>query len=283
MTREQKQKELQRHRTILLATLDYLEQHFGGSFVVDELDFIAEYYQQQKLQTEKYFKQRRLDRLQQQLARLTKGLQSGNGLDFTLYIKEKTGYDIDIFEDLKNRVAAVVAQNDIRSQNELSDIYQMLQIYHQESDHREEAAKLNRLVNDYSEQTSAVLRKRQSNYSEVVSTVEKNGMVTVTVTDWTGPKPKHFEEQEATSPDGQRTVRVTQWSYGKHPSTYVTVHFPTASGAVYGTSGICTDIKARWKDNSCIVIETKKKYEANTRAKLVRSFQDVITIEYIES
>ena len=146
MTREQKQTELQRHRTILLATLDYLEQHFGGSFVVDEVDFIAEYYQQQKLQTEKYFKQRRLDRLQQQLARLIKGLQSGKGLDFTLYIKEKSGYDIDIFEDLKKRVAAIIAQNEIRSQKELSDINQMLYLYHQTSDYRQGAEALNRLV-----------------------------------------------------------------------------------------------------------------------------------------
>ena len=119
-------------------------------------------------------------------------------------------------------------------------------------------------------------------YTEVVSSVEKDGMVKVTVSSSTGPKPKHFEEQEATSPDGKRHLRVTQWSSGKNASTYVTVHFPTANGSVYALNGICTDIKAWWKDNSTIVIETKKEYEANTQSKQVRSFDDVITIEYIE-
>ena len=73
-----------------------------------------------------------------------------------------------------------------------------------------------------------------------------------------------------------------QWSDGKQASTYVAVHFPTANGAVYGTRSIHPDVKARWKDNSTIVIETNKEYEANTEHKQVRSFDDVITIEYIE-
>ena len=65
MTTEQKQSELERYRAILLATLDYMEERFGGSFVFDQYDPVTAYYQQQKIQTEKYFKQRRLDKLQQ--------------------------------------------------------------------------------------------------------------------------------------------------------------------------------------------------------------------------
>jgi len=238
LTPEQKQSELQRHRAILLATLDYMEEHFGGSFVHDQYDPVTEYYRQQKIQTEKYFKQRRLDRLQQRLASLTKGLQHRPDLAFAPYIKEKTGYDIDIFEDLRNRVNAIVAQN-------------------------------------------GICGKRKGEYCEVISRVEKDGIEVVTITISTGPKPKHFEEQWATSPDGKRKLVVVQLSDGKHASTYVAVHFPTASGAVYGTSGIRPDVKAWWKDNSTIVIETKKVYEANTQNKQVRSFDDVISIEYI--
>ena len=75
---------------------------------------------------------------------------------------------------------------------------------------------------------------------------------------------------------------MTQWSDGKHASTHVAIEFPTASGAVYGTNNIHHDVKAFWKDNHTIVIETKKDYEASKRHKEVRSFDDVITIEYIE-
>jgi len=74
---------------------------------------------------------------------------------------------------------------------------------------------------------------------------------------------------------------VTQWSDGKHASTYVVIEFPTASGALYGTTGIHPDVKAFWKDNHTIVIETKKDYEGK-RHKEVRSYDDVIAIEYIE-
>jgi hypothetical protein len=281
LTTEQKQSELQRYRIILLATLDYLQERLGGSIVFDEYDPATEYYQQQKIQTEKYFKQRRLDRLQQRLASLTKGLQNRADLNFASYIKEKTGYDIDIFEDLRKRVVAIVAQNEIRSQSELNDIGTMLHFFHEKGADIKEVQKLKLLLNDYSKRTSQRSRKRE--YSEIISSVEKEGIEEVTVRISTGPKPKHLVEQEATSPDGKRKLRVVQWSDRKYASTYVTVEFSTASGAVYGLSGIYPDVKAWWKDNSTIVIKTKKEYEANTQNKQVRSFDDIITIDYIEA
>ena len=87
MTPEQKQSELNRHRAIILVTLDYLLQRLGGSIVHDQFDPVTEYYQQQKIQTEKYYKQRRLDRLQQRLASLTKQAQNGDDVNFVGYIK----------------------------------------------------------------------------------------------------------------------------------------------------------------------------------------------------
>ncbi len=282
MTHEQKQPELERHRAVLLATLDYLEQHLGGSFVYDQYNPITEYYQQQKIQIEKYFKQRRIDRLQQRLVSLTKRLQNSANLAFAPYIKEQTGYDIDIFEDLSKRVAAIVAQNEIRSQKEFNHIGTMFHYLHETSVNREEVEKLKVLLTNYSKQTNEISGKRKGEYLEVISRVEQDAIEEITIKIFSGPKPKYFEELEATSPDGKRKLRVAQWSDGKHASTYVAVEFPTAGGAVYGTSGICPDIKARWKDNSTIVIETKKEYQANTQHKEVRSFDDVITIEYIE-
>jgi hypothetical protein len=282
MAPEEKQLELHRHRAIMLATLDYLEKRLGGSFVYDQYDPVTEYYQQQKVQTEKYFKQHRLDRLQQRLASLSKELQNRADLNFTSYIKEKTGYDIDIFEDLRKRIGVINAQNEIRSQNELNDVGTMLHFYHETLVDGEEAKKLQSLLADYSKRTNEISGKRKGEYSEVISRVEKDGIEKVRVRTSTGPKPKHFEEQEATSPDGKRMLRVVQWDDGKQASTYVAVHFPTASGAVYGTSGIHPDVKAWWKDNSTIVIETKKEYAPNTQHMQVRSFDDVISIEYIE-
>ena len=282
MTPGQKQSELQRHRAILLATLDYLEERLGDSIVFDQNDPATEYYQQQKIQTEKYFKQRILDRLQQRLASLTKGLQNRDALAFTTYIKEKTGYDIDIFKDLRQRLGAIVAQNEIRSQNELNDVGTMLHLYHETAAEGKEVEKLKSLLTDYSKRTNETSSERKGEYSEVISRVEKDGIEKMTVKISIGPKPKHFKEQEATSPDGKRKLRVVQWGDGKHASTYVDIMFPTASGAVFGMSGI-HEVRAFWKDNSTIVIETPKDYQtANMQHKQVLSFDDVISIEYVE-
>jgi hypothetical protein len=278
---EQKQSELQRHRDILLATLDYLEERVGGSIVFDQYDPATEYYQQQKLQTEKYYKQRRLDRLQQLLASLAKGMQSRIDLEFAPYIKKKTGYDIYLFEDLRKCIETIVAQNEICSQNELNDVGTMLHFYHVTAADGKEVEKLNSLLAAYSKRTNKASRKRNGEYSEVISRVEKDGIEEVTVKISSGPKPKHLKEHEATSPDGKRKLRVVQWSDGKHASTYVDIMFPTASGAVYGMSGI-HDVRAFWKDNSTIVIETPKDHTANTQHKQVRSFDDVISIEYVK-
>ena len=287
MTPEQKQSELNRHRAIVLATLDYLLERFGGSFVYDQSDPLTDYYLQQKIQTERYYKQRRLDRLQQRLLSLTKGLQNNVNLGFAGYIKKQTGYDIDIFEDVRKRVDAIIAQKKVRSQEELNDVGTMLHYYQQTSSYKEITDKLTTLINDYSKlitkkTRSAASRKRDAGYPEVISKVEKDGIEEVTVRFSAGPKPKRLEEHEAVSPDGKRSLRVTQWSNGKHASTYVVVVFPTATGAIYGTNSIRPDVKASWKDNSTIVIETKKDCTANMQCKHVRNFSDVISIEYIE-
>jgi hypothetical protein len=282
MQPEQKQLELVRHRSILLATLDYLEKLFGGSFVCDQYDPLAEYYQQQKIQTEKYFRQLKLDRLQQQLVKLTRDLQNRVDLNFAGYIKENTGYDIDIFEDLRKRVDAIIEHTGIRSENELNDIGTMMHYYEVMAD-GEKVERFDTLLTNYSEGKHETSGKRKSGYSEVISRVEKDGIEEVTISVSTGPKPRHFNEQEEVSPDGKRRLRVTQWGDRKHASTSVAIEFPAASGAGYGTSGIHPDIKAWWKGNSTIVIETKKEYEASVHHKEVRSFDDVITIDYIEN
>ena len=283
MTSEQKQSELQRHRAILLATLDYLEERFSGSLVYDEYDPITEYYQQQKIQTEQYFKQRRLDKLKQRLASHIKGLPGRVDLNFASYIKEKTGYEIDIFDHLRKRVDAIVAQNDIRSQRELSDIGSMLHFYQENAANGKEVEKLKSFLTDYFKKTNETTGKKKRKYSEVISRVEKDGIGEVTVSISTSPKPKHYEEQWATSPDGKHKLRVAKWADGKHASTYVAIHFANgSSGSFYGLNRICPDIKASWKDKSTIVVETKKDYSANTQHRQVRSFDEVITIEYVE-
>ena len=281
MTTQQKDLELKQYRDIVLATLDYLSERLGGSFVYDEFDPVSDYYQKQKLQTDKYYQQRRLDKLQQKFISLTKGLQSRADINFPAYIKKKADYDIDLFKDLRIRVNTIVEQKEIRNEEELKDISTMLEVYKQTSKDAVIMEKLKNLVVDYSK-SNQFFRKRKAGYSEVISREKKDGKEIITVRVSTGPKPKHLKEKEVISPDGKRRLCITQWSDGKQSSTYVTVIFPTSNGAVYGINGI-RHINAFWKDNTTIVIETKKDYAGHTQHKTVRSFDDTITIEYVEN
>lgn len=281
MISQQKQSELKQAKDIALATIDYLLERLGGSIVYDEFDPVSDYYQQQKTIIEKYYKQRRLDRLQQKFISLTKGLQNSADINFAAYIKKKTDYDIDIFKDLSISINTIIEQKEIRNEQELKDVSTMLEVYKQTSKNEAMIEKLKNMLFDYSK-VNQISRKEKAGYSEVISREKKDGKETVTMRVSTGPKPKHLKEQEAISPDGERRLCVTQWSDGKRASTYVTIIFPTSSGAVYGANGIC-DINAFWKDNATVVIETKKDYTGHTQHKIVRSFNDTIIIEYIES
>jgi hypothetical protein len=144
-----------------------------------------------------------------------------------------------------------------------------------------------KLLSDFSKRrhdraTSTASSKREAEYTEIAKIEKIDGIEVTSVRVSSGPKPIHFEEQEVISPDGKRKLRVCQWSKGRYASTYVTILFETCSGCIYGTDGLHPDVKAFWKDNHTIIIETKKDYEAGTRCSEVRSFDDVIAIEYIE-
>jgi hypothetical protein len=283
LTPEQKQSALQRHHDIILATIDYLLAAHGGCIVIDQEDIVTDYYEQQKLQIAKYYNQRRLDRLQRRLATLIKGFQTSADLNYTGYIKERTGYDIDIFADLQKRVDAIIAHNEIRSKKEFNDAGTLFHFYHKTVREPGKLDVLRKLLLDYGEQTAAApSRKGRGGYSEVISKIEKDGVEETVIEFSSGRKPKHLEEEESVSPDGHRKLRVTKQSNRKHSSTQVEIFFPAASSVVYSTNGI-RDVKAYWKNNNSIVIETKKEYMANTQNREIRSFDDVITIEYIES
>lgn len=279
MTPEEKQIELERHREILLATIDYFISNQGDSFVLDNQSHIREHYQQQKAQVDKYYEQRRLDKLQQKFVSLTKSIENSLDLTFSTYIKEKTGYVIDIFDKLKKRVDLILNKNKIENSKEENDIGTMLHYLIDTSSSADKVEKLKALLIKYHGKN----RQKQNGYSEVISRVEKDGVVTEKISFSTGPKPKHFNEVEAISPDGKRKLFTVQWSDGTHASTSVTLQFANgASGAIYSTNGIQPDIAAFWKDNSTISIRTKKAFDIEPRHTEVRSFADRINIQYVD-
>ena len=170
MSLEQKQFELQRHQAIIMATLDYLNNILEQSVAPDQLEFIKEAYIQQRVQAKKYFEQRRLDRLKKQLESLTRAIQMRCDLDFGRHIKLETGYDIDVFEMLRNRVDKIFARKEVYKKSEHNDINALARYYRQVIYNEGADEKLKALLLNYSKMDTSKtpIRKKDS------STVSRN-------------------------------------------------------------------------------------------------------------
>ena len=154
MTPEQKNSELKKHKDIILATIDYIIEGIEVGLTHDQFDTIVGYYQQQKQQTEKYYQGNRLDRLQQRLYSLTEYLRRRSDLSFASYIKEKTGYYIDIYENVRRRVNTIIEQNQIKNKKELDDVGIMLNVYKQHPVYQDKIDILKVLLIDFGKRTN---------------------------------------------------------------------------------------------------------------------------------
>lgn len=124
----EKQESLDKYRTLIMATIDFLIENYSGSLVFDDYDFSKEYYVQERNQAEKYYANRRLDRLVPKLAALTKNLYYKIDLDYQHYIKEKTGYGIDLYNDLRLRIKQIIENEGICNEDEQMDMHFMIQL-----------------------------------------------------------------------------------------------------------------------------------------------------------
>jgi hypothetical protein len=148
---KERQAELNRHRDILLATVDYiLQQVETEGLSRSDLENVAGHLKQEKLQVDKYFEMGRLDVLQRKLRNLTLFPMRKVDFDFSEYIKIKTGYVIDIFETLERRVNEIIAQNRIINEKQIGDIMIMLEVYRRKVVDVDKSEILKNLLIDYS-------------------------------------------------------------------------------------------------------------------------------------
>ncbi|MBS1600702.1 MAG: hypothetical protein JST75_20940 [Bacteroidetes bacterium] len=151
LTRQEKQLELERHRDILLATIDYVLRGIESENLTEEAfaTFYA-YYQQQKKQIEKYFQERRLITMKQRLNSLIMMGPLGRvDVTFNDYIKQTTGHEIDIFENLLIRVKKIIAQHKITDKKQLNDIAIMFELGKQEPSYSSATDTLKKIVIEY--------------------------------------------------------------------------------------------------------------------------------------
>jgi hypothetical protein len=264
LTPEEKQSELKRHRLILLATLDYFIErskgiNYGG------FDPIA-HYQQLKEQTEENYQKGSLTRLKQWLRDMTEEPRETGDLSFSRYIKEKTGYDIDIFSSFQKRIDKIIERKQVRTESEYRDVLAMVDNLCQETPvDSDKIDLLNNLMLDFDDKISGTKTPKSKRKAS-----RKN---------------KHFINQlsESYSPDKRRKLTLTESGTDEnYAATQVLIQFEQSGAGVYAANGINLAIKTYWKDNNTIVIETKKDYVVIQRWEQVQSFQDVVKVEYLE-
>lgn len=281
MTSEEKNAALEKEHSIVQATLDYLMGLHGRTIVYDGDDLIGHYYRQEKQKAEKYYQERKRSRLQVQLKKLTKSLESTMDFNYAVFMKEKTGYAIDVFEELTKDIQQLISQDEIVSREQWNKAGTMLEFCKRTHADNTTIEKINQLLQAYTQKHLEELTSKTKNQrTEVInrsSLSEHIELVEVRIS--TGPKPKHEKEWEIPSPDMKLKIRINQLAQGKSANTYVNIHFQKTDGTLYATKGI-HEIEAYWKDNTTVVIRTNPNHEPFCAHKKVESFDNIIHIEY---
>jgi hypothetical protein len=264
LTPEEKQLELKRHRDILLATFDYFIDR-SANIKYDEFDPV-DHFKLLKQQTEEHFQKGRLTRLKQWLRDMTEEPRETGDLNFGRYIKEKTGYDIDIFDNFQKRIDKIIERKKIKTENEYRDVLAMVDNLCQQTPVNEQKIDvLNNLLIDFGDKISGTKTPKSKRKFST--------------------KNNYFTNQLSASysTDNKRKLTLTESGDENYTSTQVFIEFEQSGAGVYTTNGINLGIRTYWKDNNTIVIETKKDYLALQKWEQVQSFKDIVKVEYIET
>ncbi|RXF72285.1 hypothetical protein [Arcticibacter tournemirensis] len=270
-----------KYQTLVIATLDYLIDHYTGEFVYDGWDPVKQHYERQKVQAEKYGKKGQLAKLKKQLDEFIERLQINADSDFHDYIKKRTGFELNIFKDLEDFRDEVLLRGEIRDEIESRKLSRLLMYYERTGVDTEKQTALYKILTDFLEKAAA--QQKQNSTTRIVRTEEKDGVIIETIEVSFVPRPKHNKRREVPSPDGERRLFISEWvdNKGTQANTSIDISFKTCSGGIYAVDGIHPEINALWKNNNTVVIETSKDYSILFQHRLIQSFEDVVNEEYM--
>lgn len=212
--------------------------------------------------------------------RFTDRFRDMQDLMFFSYIKEKTGVELNFFANLQAQIDRIIERGTVENHEDLAAVFAQFALWKQTSVEPEKDTLLKNMLSKHAAQKRGT--NTETGHSEVIRREILDGEEVVTVRVHSGPKRANFEEQVIVSPDGKRSLYVNQYNPdGRYPTTSVNISFPTSSGGIYQTQGVHPGVKAYWKDNNTVVIETSKELVADLQYHSLRSFDDTITVEYV--
>jgi hypothetical protein len=237
------------YRDILLATLAYENKrapcppdspHYAFSLELEDL--------QVKNIGEKYL-QYRPKELQRRLRGYTNLYMQLGDVNYDQYIKEKTGFDINIFEGIEDRINKIIEVGRIITIKERRDVIAKIQLTRNTGIDQDKTPNLRNILNAY-----RINRAKTSTTSAA------------------------FYLKENNSPDNKYCLVV----YEMFGSTMVQFETKGFTSAVYQATGVNLNIHCYWSGSEIINVETKKDYHSVFKAKEIHGLPQ-ISIEYLHS
>jgi hypothetical protein len=146
--------ELIKYRDLVLATIDYYLDN--QLMKIKSADFDStEHFKSLKLQTQEHFANGRLTRLKQWFRDMTEMQVETGDLKFNKYLRDRTQYDIDIFQSYFQRIDKIIEKGKITTDNQFYDINSLVnQLCQSEPVDKERIEKLNGLLLNYESRKS---------------------------------------------------------------------------------------------------------------------------------
>jgi hypothetical protein len=142
--------ELKKYMALVMATIDYTLDAMEQTPAL--MNQLSSHFESMKAQAEEHFKRGRLTVLKQWFRDLTEGQIETRDFKFNQYLRDKTGYDVDIFESYFQRINKIIQRGKIVSVNEFYDCNMMVNELSQTQPLDEEKiATLNRLLFEFEE------------------------------------------------------------------------------------------------------------------------------------
>jgi hypothetical protein len=144
-----KSEELVKYRDLILATLDYYIENKIMEIKTPDFDSLL-HFESLKIKATEYFAKGRLTILKQMFRDMSEMQIEIRDFKFNTYLRNKTGLDIDIFQDYFERITKIIKRGKITTENQFYDVKNMVDHLCQTEpvDHKQIDI-LNKLLTDY--------------------------------------------------------------------------------------------------------------------------------------
>ncbi|MGZ8511425.1 MAG: hypothetical protein ACXWWA_13650, partial [Chitinophagaceae bacterium] len=175
-------------------------------------------------------------------------------------------YDIDIFVSFQKRIDKIITRKRIKTENEYRDVLAMVDNLCQQTPvDQEKIDVLNNILIDFHGKISGTKTPKSTSISSRKSNYSIKDL------------------SETYSPNNKRKLTITERVTDDNSTTQVLIRFELSGAGIYAANGINLNIKAYWKDNNTVIIETKKNYTVLQKWEQVQSFRDIVKVLYIET